>query len=253
MGNLARHYGASFVGINNNAYQIERAKAHTRDVRSLCSFIHGDFMNIPEDENGFDAAFAIEATPHAPDKAALFQEVFRVLRPGACFASYEWCLTESFDPGNAEHRRIKNDIMVGDALPDIAGTQEVRAALRSAGFVLLEAHDRASDSDPETPWYRALQGRDFTLSSVPRTPLGRALTNWTPLVAERLGVFPKGSRAVSTILNKAADALVEGGRCGIDSPMFFVLARKPSTESDLQHAESAQPSRGGRSKPCSAA
>ena len=32
MGNLARHTGASFVGINNNAYQIERAKLHTRDV-----------------------------------------------------------------------------------------------------------------------------------------------------------------------------------------------------------------------------
>ena len=250
MGNLARHYGASFVGINNNAYQIERAKVHTRDVRTLCSLIHGDFMNIPEEENRFDAAFAIEATPHAPDKAALFRELFRVLRPGACFASYEWCLTDSFDPCNAEHRRIRNDIMVGDALPDIAGTQEVLAALRSAGFAILEAHDRASDSDPETPWYRALQGRDFTLSSMPRTPLGRALTNWTLLVAERLGVFPKGSRAVSTILNKAADALVEGGRSGIFSPMFFVLACKPFTELGLQDADSAQPPPGGQSKPC---
>ena len=44
MGNLARHTGASFVGINNNAYQIGRAKLHTRDVQSLCRFIHGDYM-----------------------------------------------------------------------------------------------------------------------------------------------------------------------------------------------------------------
>ena len=227
MGNLARHSGASFIGINNNAYQIERAKLHTRDVESLCRFIHGDYMQIPEDDNRFDAAFAIESMPHAPDKTGAFREIFRVLRPGACFAGYEWCLTEDFDPGNAEHLRIKNAIMVGDALPDIAMTSEICTALRTAGFELLEAQDRASESDPETPWYRALQGRDLTLSSIPRTPVGRALTNLTLRVLERLRVVPKGTRAVSTLLHATAYALVEGGKSGIFTPMFFFLARKP--------------------------
>ena len=227
MGNMARHSGASFVGINNNAYQIERAKLHTKDVGQLCRFIHGDYMQIPEDDDRYDAAFAIESMPHAPDKAGAFREVLRVLRPGACFAGYEWCLTDIFDPGNAEHRRIENDIMVGDALPEIASTSEICDALRRAGFELLDAHDRAPESDPQTPWYRALQGRDLTLSSIPRTPFGRALTNLTLRVGERLRLFPEGSRAVSTLLNSAADALVEGGKSGIFTPMFFFLARKP--------------------------
>ena len=227
MGNMARHSGASFVGINNNAYQIERAKLHTKDVGQLCRFIHGDYMRIPEDDDRYDAAFAIESMPHAPDKAGAFREVLRVLRPGACFAGYEWCITDVFDPGNAEHRRIENDIMVGDALPEIASTSEICDALRRAGFELLDAHDRAPESDPQTPWYRALQGRDLTLSSIPRTPFGRALTNLTLRVGERLRLFPEGSRAVSTLLNSAADALVEGGRSGIFTPMFFFLARKP--------------------------
>ena len=99
MGNLARYSGAGFVGINNNTYQIERAKHHTRDVRSLCRFIHGDYMRIPEGDDCYDAAFAIESMPHAPDKAGAFREILRVLRPGACFAGYEWCLTDDFDPG----------------------------------------------------------------------------------------------------------------------------------------------------------
>ncbi len=227
MGNMARHSGANFVGINNNAYQIERAKLHTKDVGQLCRFIHGDYMRIPEDDDRYDAAFAIESMPHAPDKAGAFREVLRVLRPGACFAGYEWCLTDVFDPGNAEHRRIENDIMAGDALPEIASTSEICDALRRAGFELLDAHDRAPESDPQTPWYRALQGRDLTLSSIPRTPFGRALTNLTLRVGERLRLFPEGSRAVSTLLNSAADALVEGGRSGIFTPMFFFLARKP--------------------------
>ncbi len=227
MGNLARHSGAGFVGINNNAYQIERAKHHTRDVESLCRFIRGDYMQIPEDDDSYDAAFAIESMPHAPDKTGAFREVLRVLRPGACFAGYEWCITDDFDPANPEHRRIKHDIMVGDALPEIASTSEICDALRAAGFELLEAGDRALESDPETPWYRALQGRDLTLSSIPRTPFGRALTNLTLRVGERLRLFPEGSRAVSTLLNAAADALVEGGKSGIFTPMFFFLARKP--------------------------
>ena len=227
MGNLARHSGASFVGINNNAYQIERAKLHTRDVQSLCRFIHGDYMQVPEGDDRFDAAFAIESMCHAPNKTAAFREIFRVLRPGACFAGYEWCLTEDFDPGNAEHLRIKNDIVVRDALLDIAVTSEISTALRTAGFELLEARDRATEPDQETLWYRALQGRDLSLSSIPRTPLGRALTNLVLRVGERLRLVPEGVRAVSTLLNASADALVEGGKAGIFTPMFFFLARKP--------------------------
>ena len=232
MSNLARYSGASFVGINNNAYQIERAKLHTRDVQSLCRFIHGDYMQIPEGDDCYDAAFAIESMPHAPDKTAAFRETFRVLRPGGCFTGYDWCLTEDFDPGNAEHMQIKNDIMVGDALPDIASTSEVHTALRMAGFELLEARDLAPESDPETPWYRALQGRDLSLASIPRTPVGRALTNLTLRVGERLRVAPQGARAVSTLLNVAADALIEGGKSGVFTPMFFFLARKPLRPGD---------------------
>ena len=232
MGNLARHSGASFVGINNNAYQIERAKIHTRDVQSLCRFIHGDYMQIPDEDGRYDAAIAIESMPHAPDKTAAFREVLRVMRPGACFAGYDWCLTKKFDPGNAEHLRIKNDIMVGDALPDIATTSEVSAALQTAGFELVEARDRAPEADPEMPWYRALQGRDLSLSSIPRSPLGRALTNLTLRVGERLRLFSEGARAVSTILNAGADALVDGGRSGVFTPMFYFLARKPGRSRD---------------------
>ncbi len=232
MGTLARHSGASFVGINSSAYQITRAKVHTRDDQSLCRFIHGDYMQVPEGDDHYDAAFAIEATPHAPDKTAAFREIFRVLRPGACFAGYEWCLTEDFDPSNAEHQRIKEDIVTGTGLPDLAFTSEVCDALRMAGFEILEARDLAPESHPEMPWYRALQGRDISLASIPSTPIGRALTNLLLGVGERLRVVPEGTTAVSTLLNVGADALVEGGESGVFTPMFFFLIRKPRRSGD---------------------
>ena len=227
MRNLARHTGAGFTGINNNAYQIERAQAYTRDDRALCRLIHGDFMQIPEADGHFDAAIEIEATPHAPDKVAVYREILRVLRPGGCFAGYEWCLTENFNSHNAEHLRIKKDIEVGNGLPDIAPTSEVCAALRSAGFELLEARDLAPEADPEMPWYSPLQGRSLSLASIPRRPAGRAVTNLVLRVGEWLRVVPQGARMVSTMLNRGADAFVAGGKSGIFTPMFFFLARKP--------------------------
>lgn len=231
-GNLARHTGAAFVGLNNNAYQIERAKLHTRDVETLCRFIKGDYMRIPQTDDHFDGAISIEAMPHAPDKTAAYGEIFRVLRPGAGFACYEWCVTDVFDPSDPQHLQIKEGIMTGSALPDIASTTEVCEAVRAAGFELLEARDLASESEPETPWYRALEGRDFSLASIPRTPLGRALTNLILRVAEAMRLAPRGAREVSSFLNWGADTLVEGGRAGIFTPMYFFLARKPLRPED---------------------
>ena len=227
MGNLARYCGASFVGINSNAYQIDRAKQHTADVESLCSFIHGDFMAIPEPDDAFDAAMAIDATCHAPDTTAAFREIFRVLAPGAYFAGYDWCLTDRFDPQNTEHRKIKHGIMAGAGLPDIALTPDVAKALHDAGFTVLESADRATESHPRRPWYRPLQGRDLRPKSIPRTPAGRALTNLALRIAERMRLAPQGARDVSTMLNAGADALVAGGKTGIFTPMFFFIARKP--------------------------
>ncbi len=227
MANLVRRTGANFVGINLNAYQIDRAKHHTRDLRSQCRFIHGDYMDIPEADDQFDAAINIEATPHAPDKTAVFREIFRVLRPGGAFAGYEWCLTDSYDPENADHVRIKQDVMKGNGLPDVAHTSEISSALVAAGFELVEARDLAPESDPETPWYRPLQGRDLSLASLPRTPVGRALTNLTLRVGEKLRIVPEGAREISSVLNAGADALVEGGEAGVFTPMFYYLARKP--------------------------
>lgn len=224
---MARYSGANFVGLTINAYQIERAKFNTRDVQSLCRFINGDYMQIPVCNNCFDGAFAIESMPHAPNKVEAFRETFRILRPGASFAGYDWCLTDQFDPHDSEHLRIKKGIEIGNGLPDLVHTSEVYNALLSAGFEVLEARDLAFESHPKTPWYRALQGRDLSLSSIPRIPAGRALTQLVLRIGERLGAFPAGATEVSTILNQVALQLVEGGKSGIFTPMYYFLAQKP--------------------------
>ena len=137
-----------------------------------------------------------------------------MLRPGAIFAGYDWCMTPLFDSGNAEHREIKRRIEYGNALPQIASFAEITDGLQAAGFEILEARDRASDADPETPWYKPLEGRGPTLRGLLRSALGRKMTSAVLRVLEGVRAVPKEALAAQQLLNVAADNLVAGGRLG---------------------------------------
>jgi sterol 24-C-methyltransferase len=230
---IGRHSGANIIGVNNNAYQVGKTRRLIAKfgLSDRCEVEKADFMNLPFPPESIDAAYSMEATPHAPDKVAVYRQIFDVLKPGGCFAGYEWCLTPLYDGRKAGHRRLKEGIELGNGLPELATCPEVVHALETAGFEVIETHDAAAESDPETPWYRALQGRDFTVGSLPRTPFGRSLTNIAVRGMEAAGIAPAGTAEVSNLLNVVADQLVEAGSSGIFTPIFFYHARRPSKKS----------------------
>ena len=229
MRSIARHTGATIVGINNNAYQIR--KGETLNARAglshRCNFVKGDFMDIPCASETFDAMYSIEATCHAPEREGLFAELYRVLKPGAVFGSYEWCLTRRHDLGNREHQRIKKGIEEGNGLPDLVTIESAHRAAEAAGFETVDVRDLADECDPETPWYLPLTDDDHWTNFL-RSPRGRRVTHGLTAVLERLKIAPKGSLEVSDFLQNAADALVAGGRAGTFTPMALLLVRKPS-------------------------
>lgn len=228
--NIARLSGAQVVGLNINGYQVGRARQHTRRAgqEALCSFVEADFMDMPAEAGTYDAAYAIESTCHAPDRAAAFAEVHRVLRPGALFAGYEWCLTDHFDPAMAAHQAHKKGIEEGDGLPGLDRYREVDRALGAAGFQVIETRDLAGDCDAETPWYRPLAGGDLTLAGLGRTTVGRRVAGGVVRLLERSRLAPAGASEVHDLLIRAADCLVAAGRAGIFTPLYFFLARKGS-------------------------
>ncbi len=63
-------------------------------------------------DNTFDGVFAIEATCHSKNPVDVYSEVFRVLKPGALFIDVAWAMTDSYDPTNPTHEKIKHDILV---------------------------------------------------------------------------------------------------------------------------------------------
>lgn len=234
---IARFSSTSITGLNNNEYQITRGKELNRivGVDKTCDFVKADFMKIPFPENTFDAVYAIEATCHAPDAYGCYKEIYRVLKPGQCFAAYEWCMTDSFDPNNQEHQKIKAEIEIGDGLPDIRLTVKCLEALKQAGFEVIWEKDLAKDvKESPLPWYLPLDKSRISLSSFRLTAVGRFFTKNMVKALEFVGLAPQGSQRVQDFLEKAAEGLVEGGKREIFTPMYFFVARKPLSVADSQ-------------------
>jgi sterol 24-C-methyltransferase len=235
------------VGLNNNAYQVERAKAITASKRSAakeaidsapssvlgdCDFVKGDFMKMPFADNTFDAAYAIEATCHAPIAKEIYKEMLRVVKPGGLVAIYEWCLTDKYDPKNESHKLFKHQIEIGNGLPDIRTTKQCKAAMTQAGFEMVEDIDLATCSP--VPWYEPLYPtRGYfhsleSLSSLKSSPVGAKVTHGLCWALETCKLAPKGTTRVSGVLQKGAWGLIDGGKMEAFTPMYLLVGRKPT-------------------------
>lgn len=138
-------------------------------------------------------------------------------------------MTDRFDPDDDEHRAMKQDLMRGIALRDIATTHQVDRTLEAVGFELIEGTDRGAGSDgPTTPWYQPLESWSRTLGNSPMgVPKGRRTAIGGSRLAEMLRILPKGSADVFEMLDRTAGAYTAGGRSGVFTPLYCFLARKP--------------------------
>ena len=227
---IARFSGAKIVGVNSNAYQLERARqlAEEAELSHLAEFLHCDFLEVDAPDHSFDAAYSIEGTSCAPDKVSIYGEVFRLLNPGACFAAYEYCMTDRFDPQDPHHLKIKADIQLGGGLLVIDDPETVDNALRSVGFEVLQTRDLSLQTGPSIPWYQPLVGEGLSLAGFRSSRLGRWVTHNSLRMMEGLRIAPRGTVRVAETLNLCAVAMAEAGRLGIFTPMYFIHARKPA-------------------------
>lgn len=233
MRNIQQFTGADITGVTINEYQVGVGNQYCaqKGIDEKCRLIQGDFQKLPEKFKAgtFDAAYAIEATCHSPDRKVCFSGVNHCLKKGGLFVGYDWIVLPEtgYDAKNPDHVRIKEGIEVGNGLPTLATSKEVIRALEESGFEVLESFDanRNVHSENEIPWYQTLYG-SFTLSGFRMTHLGRICTHTLVSTLEFLRIAPTGSVRVSALLNATALDLVEGGKEEIFTPSFFFLARK---------------------------
>ena len=244
MRRVVREAGVRVMGVNTNRIQLDKARSLNAEagVDHMVDYLGCSFMDMGAiADNTFDRGYAIESTCHAPDKAGAFAEIYRVLTPGALFWGQEMCLTDKFDPEDSRHQAIKQELMHGIALKDIATMDQVDRALVAAGFEVVEGMDRAvGGNGSTTPWYQPMESLGRTVgNALYRTPLGRKAFIGASKVAEALRILPRGSGEVVRLLNRTANAYVAGGKAGVFTPLYCFLARKPvaseRSDSDGRH------------------
>ncbi|EMS54936.1 24-methylenesterol C-methyltransferase 2 [Triticum urartu] len=157
---------------------------------------------------------------HAPGLQDVYGEVFRVLKPGGLYVSYEWVTTPLYRADDPEHVEAIHGIERGDALPGLRRQDEIAAVAKEVGFEVVKELDLALP--PALPWWTRLKmGR---LSYWRNSLVIRALT--------LLRVAPKGVSEVHEMLYETAHHLTRGGETGIFTPMHMVLLRKPAAAAE---------------------
>lgn len=219
MRTIASVSGANVVGITINDYQVQRAQHHNKQLglTTLCDVVEGNFLELPFQANSFDAAYAIEATCHAPKLEDVYSQIHRVLRPGARFVTYEWVTTKLFDPTNADHVAIIDQINYGNGLPDMRTYKEAEEAGKKVGFKLVSSVDLATASAPCEMWYSRLTSGRWLYRGV-----NAGLVN----LLGALRIAPRGLVEVHNMLLDTVDALLEGGKTGIFTPMHMLVFEK---------------------------
>lgn len=177
MRTIASVSGANVVGITINDYQVQRAQHHNKQLglTTLCDVVEGNFLELPFQANSFDAAYAIEATCHAPK------------------------------------------INYGNGLPDMRTYKEAEEAGKKVGFKLVSSVDLATASAPCEMWYSRLTSGRWLYRGV-----NAGLVN----LLGALRIAPRGLVEVHNMLLDTVDALLEGGKTGIFTPMHMLVFEK---------------------------
>jgi phosphoethanolamine N-methyltransferase len=149
---VREHAASSVVGVDIDPQLIERMQARMARA-GLGDRIEGrrvDGGPLPFEAASFDVVFSKDSLVQIPDKAAIFAEILRVLRPAGRFIASDWLRGGSgaYSPEMTEFFRLE-----GIAY-NMASLEESAAVLRAAGFREVEIRDRHA-------WYLPLAQREL--------------------------------------------------------------------------------------------
>ena len=140
LGGPARHissrYDAKVTGIDLTPEVVETAIRLTDLCKLDIKFHVGSALDIPLEDGGFDLATLIHVGMNLPDKATLFTETARVLRPEGVFAVYD---VMSIAKNHPNFPVPWASMKAGSFLEP---PEKYRSAAEAAGFVLLAERAR---------------------------------------------------------------------------------------------------------------
>jgi ubiquinone/menaquinone biosynthesis C-methylase UbiE len=152
---FATRFGCRVTGIDLTAEFCDVARALTRAVglADRIAFEQGNALTMPFADASFDGAYSMNVSMNIADKAGLYREVRRVLRPGAWFVLVEIAQ----GPAGAPTYPTPWARTAETSFLSTAG--ETHEALETAGFTIVQSRDSVADALAFTARSRALIAR----------------------------------------------------------------------------------------------
>lgn len=135
---VASHIGCRVTGIDLTPEFVSTGQC-------LCDWVglsgqvvltQGDATDMPFNDESFDGAFMLHVGMNIPDKAGLFAEVHRLIKPGSIFGVYDVMQTSDEDLTYPVPWSTTPDTSA------LATREEYVAALELAGFNIVNIRDR---------------------------------------------------------------------------------------------------------------
>lgn len=130
------------IGVDHSEEMLERARAAIPETLANVRLVRSDLAALDLAGGTADVVVSNCTINHAPDKAAVYREIHRILRPGGRFVVSD-VVAEAELPEAVRADPAAWAGCYGGAIPEAA----YLAAARAGGFVELEVLDRSAPYD----------------------------------------------------------------------------------------------------------
>ncbi len=139
---FASRYGCEVTGIDLTEEFCEVARELNRltGLDDLVTIEQGNALNMPFEVASFSGAYSMNVSMNIADKATLYRELHRVLRPGG------WLVLSEVAKGPADGPQYPTPWAMTAESSFLATAEETKSGLIEAGFTITAMHDRVAES-----------------------------------------------------------------------------------------------------------
>lgn len=139
---LADRFGCRVTGIDltEEFCAVARHLVRIVGLDDKIEIHQGDALAMPFEDERFDGAYSMNVSMNIPDKAGLYAEIFRVLRPGG------WLVLSELALGPAGHPEYPTPWARTVDSSFLSSPEDTRAGLEAAGFTVESTRETVEEN-----------------------------------------------------------------------------------------------------------